>query len=124
MTKDEERLTLNYERLARIEQIAQQLEDLTSELNRLLIEEAFIQRPNEVVVTATQPREFAEHQRVQITNNYRGQLNARGTVTDVTPHWVWVRIDGHRFPVRKRHHNLIIIAEAPSSPSQERDSLS
>ena len=105
--------SINEERLARIQQITQQLEDLATELNRLIIEEGFINR--DVLPAAAQvhqePPELAINQRVEITNNYNRLRGARGTITAVSDTQVWVRIDGHRRSIRKKKTNVRIIEE-------------
>ena len=113
--KETPRITLNESRIARIEQITQQLEDLSTELNRLILEEAYLIRedPSTAAAAPTQSRlqEFAIGQRVEITNNHNGLRGARGTITAISQAQVWLIVDGHRRAIRKKKTNVRIVNE-------------
>jgi hypothetical protein len=97
-------------RKARIQVISQELEDLSSELNRLLT----LENQEENTEANTTEIDQQEHQfeignRIQITNSYKGQQGLLGTVTKVTAKQVSIRIDGQRRTINKKKTNVRLI---------------
>jgi hypothetical protein len=98
-------------RRQRIRAISQNIQELSAQLNRLIIEESQEQeqiqterRPQPQVTQ--QQQEFAVNDRVVITNSYGGLRGATGTVVHVTPRQVSIRVDGHRRIYQKRKSNV------------------
>jgi hypothetical protein len=107
------------DRQARITQISQQIDILSTELNRLIIEDNLSteqgqeqqgSRPAQAAAPINQGQtEFREGDRVEITNNYKGQRGSIGVVTGVTRHQVSLRIEGQRRVINKKKSNVRII---------------
>ena len=104
-------------RQTRITQISQQIDTLSSELNRLVIkdnldtnqtgQEQQGNQPEPVTTPTTAERtELQEGDRVVITNNYKGQRGSVGTITSVTKHQVSLRIEGQRRVINKKKSNV------------------
>jgi hypothetical protein len=105
------------DRQTRITQISQQIDTLSTELNRLIIEDnldtnqqGHQQQGNRPVPPITAPTdeqtELREGDRVEITNNYKGQRGSIGVITNVTRYQVSLRIEGQRRVISKKKSNV------------------
>ena len=102
------------QRTQQIQQLARQIQELSEQLNQLLAIEdqnegdQHQQPPN----PPPEPRgvnEFREGDRVQILNNYRGLRGATGTVINVTPQQVSIRLEGQNRIVNRKHTNVELV---------------
>ena len=106
------------DRQTRITQISQQIDTLSTELNRLIIEDnldtnqqGHEQQGNRPTPPAAAPitdeqTELSEGDRVEITNNYKGQRGSIGVITSVTRYQVSLRIEGQRRVISKKKSNV------------------
>lgn len=108
-----ERRQTRRDRQTRITRISQQIDTLSTELNRLILEDNQDQNQEEQqgnrpqpVTTPTTQTELKEGDRVVITNNYKGQRGSIGTITGVTKHQVSLRIEGQRRVINKKKNNV------------------
>ena len=96
-------------RRARILEISQEIEDLSTELNLLIIQEDQ-DANNELRTTEPDPQDdFVIGNRVEITNSYKGQRGLQGIVTKVTAKQVSIRIDGQRRTISKKKTNVRLV---------------
>ena len=99
-------------RKARIQQISQEIDNLSAELNLLIIqdnqEEDTTQPPPAV---RNQQERLVIGSRVEITNSYKGQRGLQGTVTRVTEKQVSLRIDGQRRILNKKKTNVRLLEQ-------------
>ena len=101
------------DRQNRITRISQQIDTLSTELNRLILEDNQDQgleqqgnRPEPAVAPTNEQEEYQEGDRVVITNNYKGQRGSIGVITSVTKHQVSLRIEGQRRVINKKKSNI------------------
>jgi hypothetical protein len=99
-------------RKARIQHISQEIEELSAELNQLIIQDNQEERndpPPQVQVRPNQQEQLAVGNRVEITNNYKGQRGLQGTITGITEKQVSLRIDGQRRVINKKKTNVRLL---------------
>jgi uncharacterized sporulation protein YeaH/YhbH (DUF444 family) len=95
-------------RKARIQEISQEIENLSAELNQLIIQDNQ-EEDIEIRNTDIDQPQFQEGNRIEITNSYKGQQGLRGTITKVTAKQVSIRIDGQRRIINKKKTNVRLI---------------
>ena len=94
----------------RIQQLAQQINELSEQLSELLIEEQNEEQQNHNPAAAVrEANQFFEGDRVRIRNNYRGLRGATGTVIHLTPQQVSIRLDSNNRVVNRKRTNVILI---------------
>ena len=93
-------------RRARIQTISQEIEDLSAELNQLIIQDNQEANNEPRTTELDQQYEFEIGNRIEITNSYKGQRGLQGTVTRVTAKQVSIRIDGQRRIINKKKTNV------------------
>jgi hypothetical protein len=98
-------------RRRRIQTISQTIEELSAQLNQLIIEENQDNRvpaasPVAAAINRQASDDFQINDRVEITNNYQGLRGATGKVTCVTAKQVSVRIDGQKRVYQKSKHSV------------------
>ena len=114
---DNDRRQTRRDRQNRITRISQQIDNLSTELSRLIVadnqdqqNQEQQQRGNRPTRTADTPinqrEEYNEGDRVVITNNYKGQRGTVGVITGVTRHQVSLRIEGQRRVINKKKSNI------------------
>ena len=99
------------QRRDQIQELARQINQLSEQLNCLLIIENEEGRDQQLP-NPPAPRgenEFRDGDRVRIRNNYRGLRGATGTVVNVTPQQVSIRLDGQSRIVNRKQTNVEII---------------
>ena len=86
-----------------IERLSQQIEELSTRLNQLILDE---HRED------TEP-DLAVGDRIEITNNHRGLRGTRGTIVSVTRQQVRIQVDGRENgrPVTRKKSNVRRIVE-------------
>ena len=95
----------------RIQQLAQQINELSEQLSELLIEERNEGQQNQNPAPAErEENQFFEGDRVRIRNNYRGLRGATGTVIHLTPQQVSIRLDSNNRVVNRKRTNVQLIA--------------
>jgi hypothetical protein len=102
-------------RQTEIQRLSRNIEELATQLNRLLIEE---NQENE----EREQEQLIDYQigdRVEITNNYRGLRGTQGIITHVTPQQVSIRAEGHRRVITKKKTNIRRIATAANEVQEE-----
>jgi hypothetical protein len=95
---------LRLARKQRIKRISKDIEELSIQLNQLIIQDQLAER--EVQNLPAQERDFQIGDRVEITNNYKGLRGSQGVVTHITAHQVSLRVDGHRRVINKKKSNV------------------
>ena len=109
MSSDRSNNTQSRNRRNRIRELALQLQELTEQLNDLILEDNNQgQQPDNL----QQPRdegEFREGDRVRIRNNHRGLRGAVGTVVNVTRHQVSIRLEGQNRIINRKQSNVELI---------------
>jgi transcription antitermination factor NusG len=110
------------QRSKEIQDLSQNIKELSARLNALIIEEANDQATEQEDSNKTN-RDQARHQehrhikdieigdQVQILNNYKGLRGQIGVVTHITTFQVSIRIPGRRGLVTKRKNNVRKIEE-------------
>jgi transcription antitermination factor NusG len=92
------------QRRSEINRISSQIDQLSTQLNKLLIAEAEEQQQEQ------RPRrnqnEIKEGDKVEITNNHRGLQGARGTVISVTPKQVSLQLETNKNIVYRSKTNV------------------
>ena len=83
--------------------LSRNIEELTTQLNLLIIEE---NQEQEQLIN------YQIGDRVEITNNYRGLRGTQGIITHVTPQQVSIRAEGHRRVITKKKTNICRVATA------------
>ena len=95
----------------RIQQLAQQINTLSEQLNALIIEEENRNQQPEIPPAAErEENQFFEGDRVRIRNSYRGLRGATGTVIHLTPQQVSIRLDNSNRVVNRKRTNVSLIA--------------
>ena len=122
------------DRQARINEISQQIEDLSIELNNLLniddnqqgnqeVEQQHRHHRRRRPAARTEPapvqairvqvpaeeQDFQINQEVEITNNHRGLRGVRGTIRSISRYQVTINIPGRAQPVTRAKRNVRII---------------
>ena len=96
-------------RKARIQAISQEIENLSAELNQLIIQDNREENNEPRITDLEQQEQFEVGNRIEITNSYKGQQGLQGTITKVTLKQVSIRIDGQRRIINKKKTNVRII---------------
>lgn len=102
---------------ARIAKIARAIEELSNELNTLLVIEDNVsssntQEPNQLAnVQSAVPTIFQFGQEVEITNDYNNQLGLKGIITRVTPKQVYIRLFSSNEIVRKSKKSIVHVSQ-------------
>lgn len=100
-------------RRRRIQVITRSIQELSQQLNRLILEEDR-QNPPSAVRALPLPAElrpthqpvFEINDRVVITNNYLGLKGTKGTLVRVSAKQVWIRVDGDDRVYQKSRNNV------------------
>jgi transcription antitermination factor NusG len=92
-------------RKQRIQRISQEIENLSAQLNQLIIQDQLAEREEQQDLP-TREQEFHIGDRVEITNNYKGLRGAQGVITHITAQQVSLRVDGHRRVINKKKTNV------------------
>ena len=92
-------------RKQRIQRISKTIEELSTQLNQLIIQDQLTE-DNEVQNPQAQETEFQIGDRIEILNNYKGLRGAQGVITHITAKQVSLRVDGHRGVVNKKKSNV------------------
>ena len=95
----------------RIQQLAQQINELSEQLTELLIEERNQGQQQHPAAAEREPNQFLEGDRVRIRNNYRGLRGATGTVIHLTPQQVSIRLDSNNRVVNRKRTNVSLIVD-------------
>lgn len=90
----------------RLEELARETHDITNQLRAL----ALANNDDDGNNVAPIPTPLAVGDRVEITNRYLNQQGTRGTVTNITPNWVFLRSDTNGAELRRKIHNVRRIA--------------
>ena len=96
-------------RKARIQAISQEIENLSAELNQLIIQDNREENNEPRITDLEQQEQFEVGNRIEITNSYKGQQGLQGTITKVTLKQVSIRIDGQRRIINKKKTNVRLI---------------
>ena len=91
-------------RKQRIQHISKDIEELSAQLNQLIIQDQLTER--EVQNLPAPEPELQIGNRVEITNNYKGLRGAQGVITHITAQQVSLRVDGHRRVINKKKSNV------------------
>jgi transcription antitermination factor NusG len=92
------------QRRSEINRISSQIDQLSTQLNRLLIAEAEEQQQEQR--PRTNRIEIKEGDKVEITNNHKGLKGARGTVISVTPKQVALQLEVNKNIVYRSKTNV------------------
>ena len=96
-------------RKACIQAISQEIENLSAELNQLIIQDNREENNEPRITDLEQQEQFEVGNRIEITNSYKGQQGLQGTITKVTLKQVSIRIDGQRRIINKKKTNVRLI---------------
>ncbi len=92
-----------------IKRLSQNIEDLSKQLNQLILEEHQSEQQEDQQGSQV---EFEIGDLVEITNSYRGLRGTQGIVSHVTAHQVSLRVKGHRRVLTRRKTNVRKISSA------------
>jgi transcription elongation factor len=100
----------------RITEIARLIDELSTELNQLLLLEDQTQDTTQLV---ERRREIIVGDTVEITNDYRNQLGERGIVTKVTRAQVTLTLNSTGRSIRKKKTNVRLVLPTEQDLQQE-----
>jgi hypothetical protein len=99
-------MSKNTRRNKRIKEIAKEIEQLSEELNALLMSEEASNTINERESFINNDNNIELGNVVEITNNYKNLQGTRGTVIKVTKHQVTIKLEDNNEVIKRKKSNV------------------